>query len=304
MIKSFEELIEKARVLENKKVAIVSSLSEHTVKSGILAKENDIAEPVFIGDKRKIEEILKKLGKEPSDYIIEDSKSEEESALRAVELAKKGEVDIILKGNISTSTLMKKILAKESGLRTGNLLSDVFITEDTSKDYPKLIGMSDGGINILPSLEEKKAIIDNAVKVFKRLGYEKPKVAVLSCVEYVNEKIPSTVEAKKLQEMNERGEIKDCIVEGPLALDLAVSEFAAKLKGVEGKVVGNADILIVPNIEAGNIFGKSFTYFTHLKVGHIIVGAKIPILIPSRAETEEDRLNSIAIAVFMENLFE
>ncbi len=304
MIKSFEELINKAKAYENKKVAIVSSLSEHTIKSGILAKKNDIAEPIFIGEKGKVEEILRKLDESPSDYIIEDSPSEEDSALKAVELAKKNEADIILKGNISTSTLMKKILAKESGLRTGNLLSDVFITEDTSKDYKKLIGMSDGGINILPTLEEKKAIIENAVKVFHKLGYDNPKVAVLSCVEYVNEKIPSTVEAKKLQEMYERGEIKDCVVEGPLALDLAVSEFAANLKGVKGKVVGNADILIVPNIEAGNILGKSFTYFTHLRVGHIIVGARIPILIPSRAETEDDRLNSIAIAVFMENLFE
>ncbi len=304
MIKSFEELINKAKAYENKKVAIVSSLSEHTIKSGIMAQKNDIAEPIFIGEKGKVEEILRKLDESPSDYIIEDSPSEEESALKAVELARKNEADIILKGNISTSTLMKKILAKESGLRTGNLLSDVFITEDTSKDFKKLIGMSDGGINILPTLEEKKAIIENAVKVFHKLGYDTPKVAVLSCVEYVNEKIPSTVEAKKLQEMNERGEIKDCVVEGPLALDLAVSEFAANLKGVKGKVVGNADILIVPNIEAGNILGKSFTYFTHLKVGHIIVGARIPILIPSRAETEDDRLNSIAIAVFMENLFE
>jgi len=303
MIKSFEELLDKAKGFENKKVAVVSSLSEHTIKSGILAKENNIAEPVFIGEKSKIESILKNLGKNPSDYIIENSVSEEDSASIAVELSKKNEIDIILKGNISTSTLMKKILAKESGLRTGNLLSDVFITEDTSKDYKKMIGMSDGGINILPTLDEKKAIIDNAVKVFKKLGYETPGVAVLSCVEYVNEKIPSTVEAKKLQEMNERGDIKDCVVEGPLALDLAVSEFAANLKGVKGKVVGNADILIVPNIEAGNILGKSFTYFTHLRVGHIIVGARLPILIPSRAETEEDRLNSIAIAVFMENLF-
>ncbi len=304
MIKSFEELINKAKAYENKKVAIVSSLSEHTIKSGIMAKKSDIAEPIFIGEKGKVEELLRKLDESPSDYIIEDSGSEEESALKAVELARKNEADIILKGNISTSTLMKKILAKESGLRTGNLLSDVFITEDTSKDFKKLIGMSDGGINILPTLEEKKAIIENAVKVFHKLGYDTPKVAVLSCVEYVNEKIPSTVEAKKLQEMNERGEIKDCVVEGPLALDLAVSEFAANLKGVKGKVVGNADILIVPNIEAGNILGKSFTYFTHLRVGHIIVGARIPILIPSRAETEDDRLNSIAIAVFMENLFE
>ena len=304
MIKSFEELINKAKAYENKKVAIVSSLSEHTIKSGIMAQKNDIAEPIFIGEKGKVEEILRKLDESPSDYIIEDSGSEEESALKAVELARKNEADIILKGNISTSTLMKKILAKESGLRTGNLLSDVFITEDTSKDYKKLIGMSDGGINILPTLEEKKAIIENAVKVFHKLGYDNPKVAVLSCVEYVNEKIPSTVEAKKLQEMNENGEIRDCVVEGPLALDLAVSEFAANLKGVKGNVVGNADILIVPNIEAGNILGKSFTYFTHLKVGHIIVGARIPILIPSRAETEDDRLISIAIAVFMENLFE
>ncbi len=300
MIKSFDELIERARGKKDKRIAIVSALSKHTVNAGVLAKREDLAIPVFIGDRKKINDLLKEEGENPSDYEIVDSSSEEESALKGVELAKNREVDVILKGNISTSTLMKKVLSKESGLRTGHLLSDVFITEDTSKEGKKLIGMSDGGINILPSLEEKKIIIENAVKVFRNLGYEKPKVAVLSCVEYVNEKIPSTVEAKKLKEMNERGDIKDCVVEGPLALDLAVSEFAAKLKGIEGEVVGNADILIVPNIEAGNILGKSFTYFTKVRVGHIIVGAKLPILIPSRAETEIDRVNAIAISVLQE----
>jgi len=303
MLKSFDELYEKVKRLPGRKFAIVSSLSEHTVRAGILAKGKGFADPIFIGEKSKVEEIIKKLKEKPSNFEIIDSKSEEQSAEKAVELAREGKVEMILKGNLSTSILMKKVLDKEKGLRTGRLLSDVFITEDTSKDYPKLIGMSDGGINILPSIEEKKVIIENAVEVFKKLGYKKPKVAVLSCVEKVNEKIPSTVDAKKLQEMNEKDEIKDCVVEGPLALDLAVSKTAVDLKGLSGKVMGNADILIVQSIESGNILGKSFTYFSHCRVGHIIVGAKIPILIPSRAEKEDERLNAIALGIIAGKMF-
>ncbi len=304
MIKTFGDLRKLAIGKKDEKFALVFPHSEHVIKAGVLAKKENISEPLFIGDKDKISEILKKLSEEPSDYEIINVVDEEKSAEIAVELAREGKVSSILKGNISTSKLLKKVLDKEKGLRTGRLLSDVLISEDTSKGEKRLIGMSDGGINILPSLDELKIIVENAVAVFKKLGFEKPKVAVLSCIEYVNEKIPSTVLAKKLEEMNKKGEIKGCVVQGPLALDLAVSEFAGKVKGVEGEVVGNADILIVPSIEAGNILGKAFTYFVKAMVAHIIVGAMVPVLIPSRAEKEEERLNSIALATIVGRVFD
>ncbi len=304
MIRSFKELRGKAKSLKDEKIAIVFPHSEHVVKAGILAMKEEIAEPVFIGDKKRISELLESMSDKPSDFEIIDKADDEKAAEYSVKLARDGYVSSILKGNISTAKLLKKVLDKEKGLRTGRLLSDVFIAEDPSKEEEKFIGMSDGGINILPSLDEKRAIIENALMVFKSLGYEVPKVAVLSCVEYVNEKIPSTVDAKKLEEMNRGGWLKgEAVIQGPLALDLAVSEFAGKVKGVEGDVVGNADILIVPSIEAGNILGKAFTYFAKVMVAHIIVGAKVPVLIPSRAEKEEERLNAIALATIASGAF-
>jgi phosphate butyryltransferase len=171
--------------------------------------------------------------------------------------------------------------------------------ENTAGNYNGFLGITDGGLNILPDLTQKKQIIDNGVKVFHQLGYKKPKVGILAAVEKVNDSMPATVDAQKLTEMNKRGEIKGCEVYGPLALDIAASPEAAKRKKVFHPVAGQVQIIVVPNIESGNIFAKSFSYYLKVPVGHVVMGAKIPILIPSRSETENDKINSIALGVIV-----
>ncbi len=299
MLKTFEEIREYALSFGKKRVAIPMAEDETSLKTAVFALERGLAESVLIGNGEKIKEILNRMGQSPQDFEIIGAQTPEEASFKAVSLAREGKVDIILKGYMHTHVLLKAILDSKNGLRTGRLLSDVLIAENPALDYKGIVGMSDGGINILPNLEQKKQIIENAVKVFHLLGYSKPKVALLAAVEVVNEAMPATVEAAELTRMNREGEIKDCVVHGPLALDLAVSREAAKKKKIKSEVAGEADILIVPNIEAGNILGKAFTYYAHAKVGHVIIGAKIPILIPSRNESENDKLNSIAMSIIV-----
>jgi len=185
------------------------------------------------------------------------------------------------------------VLDKENGLRTGEILSDVMVYEHPER----LVMMSDGGINLYPTKEEKISIIHNAVKVAHGLECENPKVALLAAVEKVNKKMPCTVDAAKITELNRKGKISGCVIDGPLAFDLAISEKAAEIKGVKSEVAGKADILIVPNIESGNIFGKSLTYYCHYRNAHVVMGAKAPILIASRADGAETKLLSMALGV-------
>jgi phosphate butyryltransferase len=224
--------------------------------------------------------------------------SEEQSAQKIVEMAVAGQVHVILKGFLSTAKLMKPVLDKEKGLRTGNLLSDIMIVETPISDAG-FLGITDGGLNILPDLSQKRQMVENAVAVFHRLGVEMPKVGIMAAVESVKESMPATLDAQKLTEMNEQNEISGCQVYGPLALDIALSEKAAQHKGITSPVAGHVDIMVMPNIEAGNIFGKSFTYLLKVPVAHVVMGARIPVLIPSRNESETDKILSIALGVII-----
>jgi phosphate butyryltransferase len=208
-------------------------------------------------------------------------------------LVRESKGDLILKGKTDTSVLLKAVLDKEKGLRISEVISDVLAYE-----HPTGIKlMSDGGINILPDLSEKIAIIKNAVQVAHALGNANPRVAVLSAVEAVNSKMPSTIDAALIAKMNERKQIGGCVIEGPLAFDNAVDLAAAKTKGITSEVGGNADILIVPNIEAGNIFGKALTYYCNYRVAHVVMGTKAPILIPSRADDGETKMLCMALGL-------
>jgi len=233
------------------------------------------------------------------DFEIIQADTEEEAAKEIVKLANEGRVQVILKGFLATASLMKPILDKETGLRTGNLLSDILIVENPADNYNGLLGMSDGGLNILPDLKQKKEMIENGVKVFHKLGYNTPNVGIMTAVEKVKDSMPSTIDAKALTEMNEKGEISGCNVYGPLALDIAVSREAAEHKGITNPVAGMVHIMIVPNVESGNLLGKSFTYYLKIPVAHVVMGAKIPILIPSRNESENDKLYSVALGVMI-----
>jgi len=215
------------------------------------------------------------------------------AAEMSVQLAKEGKGDIILKGKTDSGLLLHSVLDKEKGLRISPVISDVLAYE-----HPEgLKLLSDGGVNIAPNLEEKIAIVKNAVEVAHYMGSSQPKVALLAAVETVNPKMQAAIDAAVISQMNKRNQITGCIVEGPLAFDNAVSLEAAKIKGIESPVAGNADIFIVPNIEAGNIFGKLLTYYCGYRVAHVIVGTKAPILIPSRADSGELKMLCMAMAL-------
>ncbi len=297
MILNFSQLIEKAKQKKGIVVGVPSPEDLSSIKTVINARQEKIARFILTGNPGKIRELIRENQGNPSDFEILETANEEESALKIVELARQGKVHVILKGFLPTAALMKPVLDKEKGLRTGNLLSDILVVENPAANYEGLLGMTDGGLNILPDVQQKKQIIENAVKVFHQLGYEKPKVGIMTAIETVKDSMPATLDAKALTEMNEKGEIAGCEVYGPLALDIAVSPEAAQHKGVKHPVAGMVQIMVVPNIEAGNLLGKAFTYYLDLTVAHVIMGATIPVLIPSRNESEVDKIHSVALGV-------
>lgn len=220
--------------------------------------------------------------------------TEDEACAAAARMAAEDDCDIILKGSVRTDQLLRAVLDRKWSLRTGRLLSDVLVYEDTLGGEIRLVGVTDGGVNIQPNSDALFEIVENAVDVFHALGFERPRVAILSATEIVNESLPSTVIARSVANACQSLE---CEVSGPLALDNALLAAAARLKGINGTVAGHADILVAPNIEAGNILGKAVKYFGGSSCAHVVAGARVPVLIPSRAENVEDKLNSIALGV-------
>ena len=295
MIKNFEQLMTKVKEMKNKTVVIAAAQTSSAIDAAVMAKKENIADSLLVGDKQYIYKYLQENASEfINDFSFIDTGDDLElAASESVKAIREGKADILLKGKCATATLIKAVLDKEKGLRTGDNLSDVLVYEHPEK----LVLMSDGGINLYPGVEEKISIIKNAVKVGHALDNPKPKVALLTAVEVVNPKMPATVDANIITERYKKNQIEDCIVDGPLAFDGAVSKMAAKAKGIKSEVGGDADVLIVPNIEAGNIFGKALTYYCNYRVAHVVMGAKVPILIASRVDTAETKLLSIALGV-------
>ena len=295
MIKNFEQLMAKVKEMKNKTVVIAAAHTSSAINAAIMAKKENIANSLLVGDKQYIDKYLQENASEFVNdfYIIDTGEDLEKAAAESVKAIREGKADILLKGKCATATLIKVVLDKEKGLRTGDNLSDVLVYEHPQR----LVLMSDGGINLYPGVEEKISIINNAVKVAHALNNNKPKVALLAAVEVVNPKMPATVDANIITERYKKNQIDDCIVEGPLAFDGAVSKMAAKAKGIKSEVGGDADVLIVPNIEAGNIFGKALTYYCNYRVAHVVMGAKVPIIIASRVDTAETKMLSIALGV-------
>ncbi len=217
----------------------------------------------------------------------------------SISFCRKGQGDILMKGSVDTSTMMKTVLAEESGLRTGRLLSDIFIMEYPHRVGNKFVMITDGGMTLAPDLSNKIELVKNAVEVAHALGNLELKVAILSATEFVLPNLPSTLDAAALSKMNDRGQIKGCIVDGPLALDNALSPEAAEEKGIRSPVAGQAEILVAANIESANSLAKSTTYFANMRLAHVVVGGKIPILIPSRADKSDAKLLSVAMGIVM-----
>lgn len=293
--RNFNELIDKVQNSnKKKKVVVVAAHDEHTLEAVIKAMNDNIVESVLVGDKHRIEEILSKLNFNINDSNIIDIRDEKEAAMKAVELIRENKADFIMKGKIQTADLLKAVVNKEKGLRTGNIMSHIAIHE--MPNYHKLLAVTDGGMMMYPNLDEKKQIIENAVNTFLAMGYEKPKVAVLAAVENVNPKMPETIDAQNLKNMNLNGEINNCIVEGPISYDIVMSKESAKIKGYESPVVGDADILVVPNITTGNILGKSLVYSGGAKMAGFIVGASVPIVLTSRGASSEEKYLSLVLS--------
>ncbi len=292
MIKNFRELRERAKGIRGKILAVPWGVDDYSVNATLKALDLGLVD-------RAVLYVPEGNVEDGEGVDVVRVSTPEEAAERAVKDAREGKVHVIMKGFLKTGVLLKAVLNREWGLRTGRILSDILVAEDPARDRERLIGMTDGGVNVLPGVEDLVQIVQNAIDAFHSLGYGRPKVALLSAVEYVTDKVPSTLKAAEVVNRYREGEIKGGAVEGPLALDVAVSEVAARRKGVKGEVAGRADVLVVPNIEAGNILGKAYTYYAHVPVGHVIMGAKVPILIPSRNESDEDKLNSIALGVLI-----
>lgn len=301
-IQDFIDLRRRAQELGPRRVAVVAADDDVALSAIARAVELKIATAVLVGEVARIREMLVRMHAEAlAEQAVFVPASEAQSAAeKAVALCRNHEADILLKGHLRTDQLLHAVLDKQSGLRTGRLLSDVLLYEDTLSGERRLVGVTDGGINVLPTLEQKKQIIQNAGQVMHALGFQRPRLAVMSATEAVSETVPSTVEAKALTEMSGRGELGECEVYGPLALDNALLESAAQAKGVASPVAGHADVMVAPNIEAGNILGKAVKYFAGSQCAHVIVGARVPVLIPSRVESAEDKLNSVALGVIIQ----
>ncbi len=297
MIKSFNDVLKLAKERGPKTISVAVAQDKDVLTAVKNANDLGVADAVLVGDKEEIIKIASEIDMDINKFKIEDYKDMTKASIKAVELVSAGKAHIVMKGLVDTSIILKAVLDKEIGLRTDKVLSHVAMFD--TEQYDKLLFVTDAAMNIAPDLNQKKQIIENAAFVAHSVDIDNPKVAVVCAKEKVNPKMPATVEAKELEEMNKRGEINGCIVGGPFALDNAVSKDAAELKGINHPVAGDADIILAPDIEGGNILYKALNFLAKSKSAGIIVGAKAPVVLTSRADSDEAKLNSIAFAVLM-----
>ena len=295
VFKSFDEVIEKVKGYpERKRMAVAAAGDEHTLQAVVHARREGIIEPLLVGDKAVIDQVLAELGETVPEEQIFDYPDLKEAAEYAVKLVKDGQADFLMKGKLDPAVILKAVVNKENGLGQGRTMSHFTMFEVPT--YHKILCPVDGGMVTYPTLEQKKDIINNTVEALIAMGYDCPKVGVLACVEKVNPKMPETVEARELKEMNERGEIKNCIVEGPISYDCAIDKEIAEFKGFHSEVSGDVDVLVAPNIHAGNIMGKMLACTCKAKMAGFIVGAKCPIVLTSRGSSAEEKYLAIVVS--------
>lgn len=295
MKNSFDELVAKVSECEMKKVAVAVAQDSEVLEAVREAKKRNIADAILVGDEAKIKEIAASIDMDLTGFEIINEPDMIEASLKAVKLVHDGVADMYMKGLIDTKNFLKSVLNKEVGLRTGNALSHVCVFEVKGIDH--LLFLTDVAFMTYPTLEEKVQIIENTIPVAQACGIECPKIAPLAAVEVVNPKMPVTVDAAELTKMCEEGKIKNCIIDGPLSLDLAIDAEAAKHKGAtERKIQGDADVLLFPDIHAGNLVYKALVHTAEVKNGCILTGTKAPVILTSRSDTFETKVNSIALA--------
>ena len=295
MSKGFDDLLKRVSECSRKKVAVAVAEDEPVLEAVKAAKEQGIADAILVGDEAKIREIADKLNMDLSGYEVINEPDHIQASLKAVSLVHNGQADMYMKGLIDTKSFLKSVLDKEVGLRTGKPLSHVAVFEVKGVDH--LLFLTDVAFMTYPTLEDKKAIIENTVAVCHACGIPNPKVAPIAAVEVVNPKMPCTVDAEALTKMNENGEITGCVVDGPLSMDMAIDKEAAAHKGGTGrKIAGDADVLLFPDIHAGNLVYKTLTHLCEVKNGCILTGTAAPVILTSRSDTFETKMNSIALA--------
>ena len=294
-IKTCAQLIERANQLPALLTAVIHPVTSESLQGAIQAAERKLIEPILIGPIAKIKKAAQSLAIDLSKYELIATEHSHAAAEQAVALARAGKVQMLMKGSLHTDEMMQAIIDKDKGLRTDRRMSHVFALEIPT--YNKLLLITDAAINIAPSLMEKKDIVQNAINLALAIGIKKPKVAILSAIEIVTDKIPSTIDAAALCKMADRNQITDGILDGPLAFDNAISLAAAKIKEIESPVAGEPDILLVPNLEAGNMLAKQLEYLAQAKLAGLVLGARVPIVLTSRADQVDARLASCALGI-------
>jgi len=302
MLRTFDEVLNKAKDYGPKKMAVASAGAEDVLKAVEAARKERLTDSILVGDKKEIIQIANEMDIDPANYEIIDKTDKTEATRCAVELVRNKKASILMKGMIGTARILKAILDKEIGLRTNRMLSHVYTLQ--IKGYNRLLTMTDGAMSISPDLKQKAQIIQNAIYYAHSMGIEKPKVAVVAALELVNPDMPATIDAACLAKMSERGQIVGGIVDGPLGFDNAISKEAAKHKGVESPVSGEVDIVLVPNIESGNIFAKGLVYLAKAIPAGLLLGAKAPVVLVSRSDSAQSKLYSIALGVLMSEMTE
>lgn len=300
-MKRFEEVLEAIREYPVKRVAVACPDDVTVLQAAVDARKQQIATCTLVGDRARILDIAREEGLEIEESAVMDEPDDVAAARRAVSLVSGGQADIVMKGMIHTDDFLRAVLDKETGLRAGTLMSHVFVLEAEESD--RFLLVTDGAMNISPTFEQKAGIIMNAIHLAAILGIHEPRVACLAAVEVVNPAMPATLEAACLAAMAKRRQYSpSAIVDGPLALDNAISELAAKRKRIGGPVAGRADILVVPDIESGNMLAKAFTFMHNGRAAGVVVGARAPVVLTSRADSAESKLMSIALAILIANV--
>jgi phosphate acetyltransferase len=291
----YERLIKKAKEVPAATTVVVHPCDETSLRGAVDAAEAGIIVPILVGPEAKIAAVAHEHGLDIGRYSIVDVAHSDEAAARGVELIRESKGELLMKGSLHTDELMRQVTSGTTGLRTGRRISHVFIMDVPT--YPETLFITDAAINIFPDLDTKRDIIQNAVDLFTGVGLGEPRVAILSAVETVTSKIPSTIEAAALCKMAERGQITGAVLDGPLAFDNAIDPEAARIKGIVSPVAGRAQILVVPDLEAGNMLAKNLTFLAKADAAGIVLGARVPIILTSRADSVRARMASCAVAV-------
>ncbi len=291
----YEQLLERCRSLEPIPTAVAHPCEETALAGAVEAGAKGLIVPILVGPADRLREIAAKSGLDLGKTRIVDAPHSHASAFKAVELVRQGAAELLMKGSLHTDELLSAVVARETGLRTGRRISHVFIMDVPT--YHKVLIVTDAAISIAPTLEDKVDICQNAIDLAISLGLEKPKVAILAAVETVNSKMPATIDAAALCKMAERGQIRGGILDGPLAFDNAISKDAAKVKGIRSEVAGDPDILLVPDLEAGNMLAKQLSFLARADSAGVVLGARVPIILTSRADSVRSRIASCAVAM-------